>query len=472
MPTTPNTQPIEEILDLSSPMTAAERICALKEKSISVPPWFGAHGLFKEYNPKEHPVMQKCIYPDVVNPDGTPERVTRITCNLQRLAVKRMTELVCGIPVKRIYKPENDAQSEVARWLEAIFQRNRIDSANIERCNLLFAGCEVMTLWYAVEQRNGQYGFDSPLKLRSRNFSPMLGDELYPLFDEYGDMVAMSVAYTRKVGKKIVSFFETYSSDRHLKWSNASGDYSVVEDERFTLGKIPCLYCYRPTPIWEDTSSLVYEIEWALSRNGNYLRRNSKPIFVVIADEEVSYGGEKDENKEFRSILQYPKGSSAQYVTWQQAVENLKFYVTELRQSFFTQLQLPDWSYESMKSNPMSGESRKQLFIDCQLKVKDESGRLIEYFDREVNVVKAFLKAMTDERYHADIDALRVEVEITPFTITDEKDTISNLTAANGGKALMSQRESIEYLGWSSDVDKTLAEIAEDDKGDVFGAYD
>lgn len=79
---------------------------------------------------------------------------------------------------------------------------------------------------------------------------------------------------------------------------------------------------------------------------------------------------------------------------------------------------------------------------------------------------------MTDERYHAEIDALRVEVEITPFTITDEKDTISNLTAANGGKALMSQRESIEYLGWSSDVDKTLAEIAEDDKGDVFGAYD
>lgn len=472
MATTVLPQTIEKILDMSTTATAAERIAALKEKSIIVPPWLGVKGLKVEYDPKEHPVMKKAGYPDIVNEDGTVEKVTRITCDMQRLAVKRMTELVCGIPVKRVYHAENDTQAEIARWIEAIYQRNRIDSVNIERCNMLFACCEVMTLWYAVEQPNNQYGFDSPLKLRCRNFSPMLGDELYPLFDEYGDMTAMSVGYTRKVGKKTVTFFETYSADRHIKWSNADGDYDIVEDEQFTLGKIPCLYVHRPTPIWEDTSRIVYEIEWAMSRNGNYLRKNSKPIFVVIADEEVQYGEEKDERKEFRSILQYPKGSTAQYVTWQQAVENLKFYVSELRQSFFTQLQLPDWSYESMKSNAMSGESRKQLFIDCQLKVKDESGRLLEYFDREMNVVKAFLKATTDEKYHAEIDALQVEMEITPFTITDDKDTITNLMAANGGKALMSQRESIELLGWSGDVEKTMSQIAEDDKGDVFEPYE
>ena len=80
----------------------------------------------------------------------------------------------------------------------------------------------------------------------------------------------------------------------------------------------------------------------------------------------------------------------AEYVTWQQAVENLKFYVEQLRSLFFTQLQLPDWSYEKMSQQALSGESRKQMFIDAQLKVKDESGRLIEFFDREMNVVKAF----------------------------------------------------------------------------------
>ena len=456
---------IDEILNSGG--TAAQKIAVLKEKTISVPSWRGRFGLVQEFDPTKHPVMNKAKYPDIVTDDGI-EYVTRITCDMQRLAVKRMTELICGIPVRRVYKPENDRQKEIAGYMEKIFERNRIDSMNIERCNMLFAGCEVMTLWYAVEQRNSLYGFSSPLKFRCRNFSPMLGDELYPLFDEYGDMIALSVGYTRKSSKKLVQYFDTYTATKHIKWSTANGDWEEVENEDITLGKIPAVYAFRPTPIWEDTSRIVFEIEWALSRNGNYLRKNSKPVFVVFADELINYGDEQDENKEFRSIMQYPKGSTAQYITWAQAVENLKFYITELRQSFFTQLQLPDWSYESMKASPMSGESRKQLFIDAQLKVKDESGRLLEFFDREINVVKAFLKVALGSEYEADIDALPVDSEITAYTITDEKDTITNLTTANGGKPLISHRESIEMYGHSTDVDKTLQEIAEDEARDAF----
>lgn len=456
---------IEEILN--SGASAETIIAALKEKSIIVPVWSGRYGLVQQFDPTKHPVMNKQKYPDIVSDDGI-EYVTRITCDLQRLATKRMTELVTGIPVKRVYKPDNDRQKEIASYIESIYERNRIDSVNNERCNMLFAGCEVLTLWYAIEERNNLYGFNSPLKLRCRNFSPMLGDDLYPLFDEYGDMIAMSVGYSRKKGRKSVQYFDTYTANKHIKWSNENGSWQEVENEDITLGKIPGIYTWRPTPIWEDTSKTVYEIEWALSRNGNYLRQNSKPLFVVFADEAISYGDEKSPDKEFRSIMQYPKGSTAQYITWQQAVENLKYYVGELRSLFFTQLQLPDWSYEKMSQQALSGESRKQMFIDAQLKVKDESGRLIEFFDREMNVIKAFLKVMLGEQYHNDIDALKVEMIITPFAITDEKDTINNLMAANGGEPIMSQRESIELFGHSDDVDKTLKEIAEQGKKDIF----
>lgn len=456
---------IEELL--KSGASAETIIAALKEKSIIVPVWSGRYGLVQQFDPTKHPVMNKQKYPDIVSDEGI-EYVTRITCDLQRLATKRMTELVTGIPVKRVYKPENDRQKEIANYIESIYERNRIDSVNNERCNMLFAGCEVLTLWYAIDERNNLYGFNSPLKLRCRNFSPMLGDDLYPLFDEYGDMIAMSVGYTRKKGRKTVQYFDTYTSEKHIKWSNENGSWQEVENEDITLGKIPGIYMWRPTPIWEDTSKTVYEIEWALSRNGNYLRQNSKPLFVVFADEAISYGDEKSPNKEFRSIMQYPKGSTAQYITWQQAVENLKYYVGELRSLFFTQLQLPDWSYEKMSQQALSGESRKQMFIDAQLKVKDESGRLIEFFDREMNVIKAFLKVMLGEQFHKDIDALKVEMIITPFAITDEKDTINNLMAANGGEPIMSQRESIELFGHSDDVDKTLKEIAEQRKKDIF----
>lgn len=458
---------IEEILQTVN--LAEQKISALKEKTIYVPLWGGRYGLNREYDPRKHPVMNKAKYPDIVTNEGI-EHVTRITCDLQRLATKRMTELICGIPVKRVYKPQNDRQKEIVSYLEAIYDRNRIDSVNIERCNMLFAGCEVLTLWYATEDRNNLYGFNSPLKFRCRNFSPMLGDELYPLFDEYGDMIAMSVGYTRITGQKSVQYFDTYTADRHIKWSTLTGEWNEVENEPISLGKIPAIYVWRPTPIWEDASKTVYEIEWALSRNGNYLRENSKPLFVVFADEQISYGDEKSSNREFRSIMQYPKGSTAQYVTWTQAVENLKFYVEQLRSMFFTQLQLPDWSYEKMSQQALSGESRKQMFIDAQLKVKDESGRLLEFFDREMNVVKTFLKIALGQSYATDIDNLKVDVEITPFTITDESDTINNLMTANGGEPIISQRESIEMFGHSDDVDKTLEDIATQNmtKNDIF----
>lgn len=456
---------IEEILN--SENSAESKIAALKEKTIVVPVWSGRFGLVQQFDPTKHPVMNKQKYPDIVTDEGI-EYVTRVTCDLQRLATKRMTELVTGIPPKRVYTPNNDRQKQIAAYIESIYDRNRINSVNNERLNMLFAGCEVFTLWYAIEERNTLYGFSSPLKLRCRNFSPMLGDELYPLFDEYGDMIAMSVGYTRKKGRKYVQYFDTYTADKHIKWSNENGGWAEVENENITLGKIPGVYAWRPTPIWEDTSKTVYEIEWTLSRNGNYLRQNSKPIFIVFADEAISYGDEKSPNREFRSVMQYPQNGRAEYVTWAQAVENLKFYVEQLRDLFFTQLQLPDWSYGKMSQQALSGESRKQMFIDAQLKVKDESGRLIEFFDREMNVVKAFAKIMLGDGYAADIDALKVETVITPFAITDEKDTINNLMAANGGEPIMSQRESIELFGHSDDVDKTLREINEQSKRDVF----
>lgn len=456
---------IEEILNQEA--TAAQKITALKEKTIDVPLWRGRYGLVQEFDPTKHPVMNKGKYPDIVTEEGI-EPVTRVTCDLQRLATKRMTELITGIPVKRVYKPENDRQKEVATYMERVFQKSRIDSVNIERCNMLFAGCEVMTLWYAIEQKHTAYGFNSNLKFRCRNFSPMLGDDLYPLFDEYGDMIAMSVAYQRKSGKKWVQYFDCYTADHHIKWSTLNGDWEEVENEQITLGKIPCIYMWRPTPIWEDTSKTVYEIEWALSRNGNYLRENSKPLFVVFADEQISYGDEKSPNKEFRSVMQYPANGKAQYVTWAQATDNLKFHVDTLRNLFFTQLQLPDWSYEKMSQQALSGESRKQLFIDAQLKVKDESGRLIEFFDREVNVVKTFLRIALGDSYAADIEALSVELQITPFAINDEKDTITNLMTANGGEPIISQREAIEQLGWSDDVEKTMEEIQQQKMADTF----
>ena len=125
-----------------------------------------------------------------------------------------------------------------------------------------------------------------------------------------------------------------------------------------------------------------------------------------------------------------------------------------------------------MSQQALSGESRKQLFIDSQMKVRDESGRLLEAFDREVNVVKAFLKQMLTDDYVSDIDALNVETVITPYQINDEAETINRLVSATGGKPIMSQREAIEAYGYSNDVDKTMEQIADEERLDALDLSD
>lgn len=420
---------INEILDLVNNPSESS-IAQLKKKSVNVPAW---SDLVKQYDPTKHPVMDTTYYPDITESDGTTTKVTRIPLNFQKLAVKRLNELCFGVPVKRVYDiDEADLESQaVAEVMENIFKNNRIDSVNINRGRRYFAACEVMTLWYAVEDPNTYYGIESPLKLRCVSFSPMEGDELYPLMDEYGDMIALSVQYVRKEGDSNVTYFDTYTKDRHIKWRNSDG-WKIVEDDKIVIGKIPAIYMHRDAPAWEDTNSLVEEMEWSLSRNGNYLRENSKPLFVVYADEEIPFGREDRPEKEFKSILKYPRGSNAQYVTWQQSVESLKFHILELKQEFFTQLQLPDWSFDNMKSVPQSGESMKQMYIDAVLKVREESGAIIEFCDREVNVVKAFLKQIRPA-WAERIDSLRVDVVVTPCTLDESFQNTEEMSGQQDG---------------------------------------
>lgn len=457
---------IKEIIEIKND-SADNAITALKQKAISIPAWSGVGGLEREYYTMYHPIMDRGKYPDVAHKDGTVEFVTRIPQNLQALATHRMTELCFGVPVNYDITTDGEEQERAATIFRNILRRNRIDSVNIERGNYLFASCEVMTLWYAVPEKNNLYGESSNVKYRCMHFSPMNGDAIYPLYDEEGDLVALSLEYVRKKGGKEYRYFDCYTSDHHIQWLSEGAGWKETLDETHEVGKIPAVYMYRPEPIWGSTSPIVYEIEWALSRNGNYLRKNSKPVFAVFADEDITFNKEDSEKSEFRTILQFPAGGNAQYITWQQAVENLKYYVAELRSSYFSQLQIPDWSYENMKSTPMSGEARKQLFIDAQLKVTEEAGRLVEFLDREANVVKALMKREWPELAEA-IEAMQVDISITPFAINDERETTDLLMMANGGKALMSHRESIAAYGRSNDVERTLQEIAEDEQRSVF----
>lgn len=446
---------IKEITAKNRPIS--DIISDLKAKTIKVPEWAV---LQKEYDPRLHPVMKDPSYRDKVV-KGQIVKMSRITFAWQRLATNRMAGLIFGIPVKRVYKPKNDAEKVAGQIMESIFKKNRIDSMNLERGKNLFASCENVTIWYTQEQPTSYAGYDTRLKLRCKNFTPMKDCNIFPLFDEYDDLIALSLEYSRAEGTKSILYFDTYTKDEHIRWRTSSGDNKEVLREKIGIGKIPGVYLYRDTPIWEDESNNVYESEWTMSRSGNYIRKNARPTWVEFTNNAVQHGKEPAGNSEDRNILRYGQDDKAGYVTWNQANESIKFYTDEIKRNFFMDLQLPDMSMENMKTTPMSGEARKMVFIDCQMKVLDEAGRWQEAFDREVNIIRAFAKKMFPQ-YEKAFDTVQVDIVITPFQIKDESERTKNITDATGGKQIMSQRTGIAQLGKVDDVDAELKQIQEE----------
>ena len=111
-----------------------------------------------------------------------------------------------------------------------LYQKVRIDALNKKRFRAYFAACEIATIWYVVDKPNKDYGFESQYKLRSATYSPMEEkfsrveqSEIYPLFDAYGDMIALSIEFTHKIDDEEIVFFETYTSDKKYSWKKTKG---------------------------------------------------------------------------------------------------------------------------------------------------------------------------------------------------------------------------------------------------------
>ena len=432
-------------------------VSELKNRSTAVPDWNTE--LLQDYEPQFHKIVNDHQgRRDKVHADGTIDRAARIPIGLEKLLTKRMTEFTFAIPPKRVYSTANETQEAIARAIEAIYQTAHINTENIKRGIAYYASCEIFTLWYVTNRPNTLYGFPTPFKLKCRTFSPMDGCTLYPLFDETGDLVAMSVEYSRSVTNEQTTFFETFTADTHYKWKQTGREWEQVgEPEEIRILKIPGAYLYRPRPCYDGLQQLREDLEYTISRNSDIVAYNAAPILRVVGN---LIG---DEIKgETRRVYRLTEGGDVSYVSWAQSVAALEFHTKALLRYFWQQSQMPDISFDTMKGLGNIGyDARKMLLTDAHLKIGEESGPWLEFLNRECNVIKAFLKKM-NVKWEKEVDNVFVEHVITPFIIEDEAAQLDYHMKANGGKPVESHRESIQRIGKSQNTEQTLAEIQAD----------
>lgn len=459
----------------------AKVIALLKEKSIEVPSWAK---LRRDYYPEEHEIItNRKRRPEDKKVGKYVEKPARVTYDAERMYTNRLLEMMFTLPVTREYKfsgtaAEKKEQMKMKEAIEAVYEDNRIDGENVKRFRSLFAACETVTFWFAVkddvdangkELSNDDYGFSTPFHLKCRSYSPMEYAEtgltqakIYYLADDYGKCQAISVEYEINRASKKVTYFETYTKGRHLKWKTGvsveNGKPEKVVDEPLLVAKLPGVYGYRPKAIFEPVPNNRDEVEFTLSRNSDVVRKNSHPLVKLIGQ---LLNGEKPEPDQSREVYNVELGGDVDTVTPAITPENVEYYVKELKKNMGESMQLSNISLDNLKEcGALNAKAMQMLVSGDHMKVGLEKFIVLEYLDRECSVIKEEL-AKLNTLWDGKIQKLRVKHIINPFRFNDEDDAVNTYVKASEGP-ILSKRTSIEKSGLVSDVDEEMKRIEEE----------
>jgi SPP1 family phage portal protein len=392
--------------------------------------------------------------------------VARIALAIQKLIVKRAVAFTFGNPVTLNSEPENEDEKTVLKAVKKVLFNTKIRTINRKIAREIFSATEAAELWYPVEKPS-DYGFPSKFKLRVAIFSPQNGDKLYPYFDETGDMVAFSRQFSiiDNAGKKTV-YFETYTDTEHRMWKQSESAWNIVEGypKPITTGKIPIIYGNQDFVEWEDVQGLIDRLETLLSNFADTNDYHASPKVVVKG--EVTGFAKKGESG---AILQLEgENADAKYLSWEHAPEAVKLEIETLLRMIYNITQTPDISFDSVKGiGAVSGIALKLLFLDAHLKVQDKMEIFDDYLQRRLSVIQAYI-AQFNTGLKTACESLTIEPEIVPYMIEDEKAKVDLLLAANGGKAVASQKTTIQQLGWVNDTNAEYKQILDEESASAY----
>jgi hypothetical protein len=445
-------------------MNPEDLIKALQISTYSIPEWAT---LEKQYNPKKHSINDRAKYPPKLN-ENNQDDFKRTALALQKLAVNRVAQSMFSIPVERKFNSPDmtDAHREAIEAFEELYRtENSIDSENIERAKTLNKSCQMATVWSAYESETKIKGQTSRLKLVHNTYAEPDGYVLFPIADQYGELLVLSISYTDSAK---VEHFDIYINGSPDK----SAYYAFEKLENWTLNAeisntdipvFPVVYTWLPEPVWggDDGTNLVEQLEEMESYQGLYIKRNALPTFTL--DYGDTTGRKKkdsatESSSDARRIIKVGKGGAMTDVTWDGAAEATENRYQRIRNAYFEQIQVPDTSFANMVKSNTSAENKELIFADAKAKAKDLGGRWEKMFLQEVKVVIAFMSIMYP-KWAKQLEEMSVRSVIRPYTIRTKKE---NAEYINLGSEAMSLETKVELLDEADDVQTEVGLIKQE----------
>lgn len=180
-------------------------------------------------------------------------------------------------------------------------------------------------------------------------------------------------------------------------------------------------------------------------------------MLKLVGDVEGFVGKNKD-----KIVKLTGEGADAQYLTWNQVPETVKFEAETLTNNAYDMSNTPRISFETLKGvGKASGTAFRFMFMGAHMAVSNHAEVIGDFLQRRVNFLVTALGAINPSEFSKASQTIDIETEVVPFMIDDLNDKVTTaVSAVRGG--IWSTREGIMFAGNSDRVEEELAEIKEE----------
>ena len=446
--------------------------------------------LWDDWNPERHEIMvDKEKYPDrkvlekeaekvfdektgktyEIEAQYKTEPVNRISIPLEQDIVNIQTAFTVGTEPFMDCTPTDDDEKKLLDAVKAVFKSNKIKYQNKKIVRAWLSEQEVAEYWYVTDDDSFWAKFWKKVKttfggkvkptkkLKSVLWSPFHGDKLYPFFNDEGKMIAFSREYKKKLmDDSEITCFMTITDKMVYQWDLAKG---YEERTSFAHGfpKLPVLYAYRPEPYCKKIKTFRVRLEKLLSNYADCIDYHFFPLLKLVGSVAGFAGKTKDR------IVKLEDGADAQYLTWNQVPETIRFEAETLTNNAYDMSNTPRISFETLKGvGKASGTAFRFMFMGAHMSVSNHAEVIGEFLQRRVNFLVSALGAINPTEFNKASQTIDIETDLVPFMIDSEDDNVNTAVRAVEGK-IWSRREGIMFAGNADRVDEILKEIQEDE---------
>ena len=457
-----------------------------------------AHVLYNDWNPNKHEiVVDEEKYPKIKITTQPEKRITDTTTGKEHIepAVKKEVDPNrIALPIEQDIvniqtaftvgtEPIIDCQPDKSEEcllsaLKQVFKKNKLKYQNKKVVRAWLAETEVAEYWYVVKDD----GFWSKLKrkvaeifgmsrpeyrLKSAMWSPFLGDKLYPFFNDQGDLVALSREYKKKDLDDVeTTCFMTITQNMVYQWELTT---NWTDKGSFAHGfkKMPVIYMWRSEAYCEKIKSLRIRLEKLLSSYADCIDYHFFPILMLFGDVQNFSGEFKN-----RVVELTGQGANAQYLTWSQVPDTVKFEVETLLSQIYALTNTPRISFDSLKGsgNSVSGVAFDYVFMSTHLNVENLNETVGEFMQRRVNFLISALGSVNTTLESAS-ETIDVDVQMQPYRLENLSDKIDTAIKAKDGE-IWSHQRAITFVGnvdAVADEIELIKEEQDEKKKDVTG---